>query len=118
MALNESVQDATAHDALLAEVRALLQTGQKIEAVKRVREVTKLGLKESKDLVEDIERGRAVIFNAAPPLPMNSDAGMTEVYQLIAEGKKIEAIKVYRKLTGVGLKEAKDAMEALTRASR
>lgn len=32
---------------------------------------------------------------------------------LLREGKKIEAIKVYRELTGVGLKEAKDAVDQL-----
>ncbi len=30
----------------------------------------------------------------------------------LADGKMIEAIKVYRAATGVGLKEAKDAMDA------
>ncbi|MDG2130994.1 MAG: ribosomal protein L7/L12 [Fuerstiella sp.] len=36
----------------------------------------------------------------------------TTVAELADEGKKIEAIKVHRKETGVGLKEAKDAIEA------
>lgn len=36
------------------EVRALLREGKKINAVKRVREVTGLGLKEALDLVEQI----------------------------------------------------------------
>ena len=35
------------------------------------------------------------------------------VRTLMAEGRKIEAIKVYREATGAGLKEAKDAVEAL-----
>ncbi len=38
-----------------------------------------------------------------------------EVRELVAQGNKIEAIKVYREITGVGLKEAKDAVEALER---
>ena len=40
--------------ALLAdpEIRAALEAGNKIEAIKRVRERTGLGLKEAKDLVE------------------------------------------------------------------
>jgi hypothetical protein len=33
--------------------------------------------------------------------------------QLVQAGKKIEAIKMYRQITGVGLKEAKDAVEAM-----
>ncbi len=31
--------------------------------------------------------------------------------ELLAGGKKIEAIKVYREETGVGLREAKDAVD-------
>ncbi len=36
-----------------------------------------------------------------------------EVLNLMRSGKKISAIKAYRERTGVGLKEAKDAVEAL-----
>ena len=38
---------------------------------------------------------------------------MSEVHALVASGNKIQAIKVYRERTGLGLKEAKDAVEAL-----
>lgn len=34
-----------------------------------------------------------------------------ECRRLVAEGKVIEAIKVYREQTGAGLKEAKDAID-------
>lgn len=33
---------------------------------------------------------------------------------LVKEGKKVEAIKVYRTMTGVGLKEAKDYVDQLS----
>lgn len=36
-----------------------------------------------------------------------------QLLQLVREGKKIEAIKLYRESTGVGLKEAKDFVESL-----
>lgn len=36
-----------------------------------------------------------------------------QILQLVREGKKIEAIKLYRESTGVGLKEAKDFVESL-----
>jgi len=36
-----------------------------------------------------------------------------EVVGLLREGKKIEAIKVYRKHVSVGLKESKEAVEAI-----
>ena len=38
-----------------AQVRALLAAGRKIEAIKLARDVTHLGLKETKDLVESLE---------------------------------------------------------------
>ena len=38
---------------------------------------------------------------------------MAEVRALVASDDKIHAIKVYREHTGLGLKEAKDAVEAL-----
>jgi len=37
------------------------------------------------------------------------------VLQELLAGRKIQAIKVYREATGVGLKEAKDAVELLAR---
>lgn len=36
-----------------------------------------------------------------------------DVRAYLRAGKKIQAIKVYRELTGVGLKEAKDAVERM-----
>lgn len=49
---------------------------------------------------------------AARPGPPRSEAP-PEVLQLIRAGKKIEAIKVYREAMGVGLKEAKEAVERI-----
>jgi ribosomal protein L7/L12 len=37
------------------------------------------------------------------------------VLQKLEQGRKIQAIKLYREQTGVGLKEAKDAVEELAR---
>ncbi|MCK7623961.1 ribosomal protein L7/L12 [Streptomyces sp. RS10V-4] len=39
------------------------------------------------------------------------DPRMAEVDALLAQGKKIQAIKVYREVTGEGLAEAKEAVE-------
>jgi len=46
---------------------------------------------------------------AVPPPSTELDPG---VVQLINSGKKIHAIKLYRERTGLGLKEAHDAIEA------
>ena len=42
------------------------------------------------------------------------EAPMTEVQELIAQGLKINAIKLYREQTGVGLAEAKEAVDTMT----
>ena len=47
---------------------------------------------------------------------VTGDMASNEIGQyldLIEEGKKIQAIKLYREQTGVGLKEAKDAVDAM-----
>lgn len=45
---------ATMSPAVMSEVRALIRKGHKIEAIKRVREETRMGLKEAKDFVESL----------------------------------------------------------------
>ena len=46
------------------------------------------------------------------PTPEPSQDQWVQIQEHIAGGKMIAAIKLYREITGVGLKEAKDAMEA------
>jgi ribosomal protein L7/L12 len=98
-----------------AEVARLGRDGQMINAIKLLRDHTGLGLKEAKELAEAITHG-----GPAPPLPpapsMTSGAGDDEVERLLRAGRKIQAIKAYRDRTGLGLKEAKDQVEALARA--
>jgi ribosomal protein L7/L12 len=43
--------------------------------------------------------------------------GMERVTALLRDGKKIEAIKVYRELTDAGLKDAKEAVERMDGAA-
>lgn len=38
---------------------------------------------------------------------------MAEVRAMVAANQKINAIKIYREITGLGLKEAKDAVDAM-----
>jgi ribosomal protein L7/L12 len=97
---------------------ALLATGNKIEAIRLVREQTGLGLKEAKDYVEALEAGQIPTVPVPPTAPQplaNMDAAAR---LLLAQDKKIEAIKLVREQTGVGLKEAKDYVEALERQTR
>jgi ribosomal protein L7/L12 len=50
---------------------------------------------------------------AAAATPVAGTEWMTEVRRLKESGNVITAIKLYREHTGLGLKEAKDAVEAL-----
>lgn len=47
-----------------------------------------------------------------------SAADQSDIIELLRQGQKIEAIKLYRERTGLGLKEAKDAVEAIERQRR
>ncbi|HEY0935453.1 MAG TPA: ribosomal protein L7/L12 [Trebonia sp.] len=49
-----------------------------------------------------------------PDLALDQDDTLpAALYDAIARGKMIQAIKIYRETTGVGLKQAKDAVEAM-----
>ena len=106
------------------EVLDWLTKGMKINAIKRVRQLTGIGLKEAKDLVEAIERGEIAIDQPLTPLPPANPAFPItpeqatqdgEIRDLLAQGQKLNAIKRVRELTGMGLKEAKDFVEELER---
>lgn len=45
----------------------------------------------------------------------DDDALLDQLRQLLRDDRKIEAIRLYREQTGAGLKEAKDAVEAVER---
>ena len=98
----------------LAEVSALLAGGNKLAAIKRLREQTGLGLKEAKDYIESIVAGGVPPALSAGRVDQPAAQGsLAEVHALAQQGQKIEAIKRYRELTGVGLKEAKDYVDRL-----
>jgi ribosomal protein L7/L12 len=99
------------HDALVQEVMELLRDGRKINAIKRYRAATGVGLKEAKEAVEAIARKSEGVSREDVP----QDALVQEVIELLRDGRKINAIKRYRAATGVGLKEAKEAVEAIVR---
>ena len=102
------------------EVLAHLKIGNKIEAIKTLREKTGLGLEEAKDWIDAYERG-----GAPAPLPIfehpegrDPNASFTLTTQAIdalKQGNTIEAIKIVRESTGVGLAEAKAIVEEIQR---
>lgn len=94
-----------------AEVRTLLADGRKIEAIKRYRDHTGAGLKEAKDAVEMLERDGELRV----PERREATNAEGEIVSLLEQGRKIEAIKLYRERTGISLKEAKEAVEEIGR---
>ena len=46
-------------------------------------------------------------------MPVRGPGTMDDVQRLVNDGQKIGAIKIYRGIHGVGLKEAKDAIDAM-----
>jgi ribosomal protein L7/L12 len=101
----------------LDRIGAELRAGRKIQAIALLRESTGAGLAQAKEAVEAFEKnlplfeklGLGALESAAPPEP----GGMPEVRAALAEGRTIDAIRLYRERAGVGLKEAKDAIDAL-----
>ena len=102
------------HQTLPDNVADALKRGNKIEAIKLLREATGLGLKEAKDTVESADAGTYRSLAASG----NSLAMSKEVEAAVQQGNKLEAIKMYREENGVGLKEAKDAIEAAFEGGR
>jgi ribosomal protein L7/L12 len=96
------------HKTLADTLTTLIQADQKIEAIKQYRERTGSGLKQAQDAVEALERGEQLPTPKAILTTVDQD-----VVSLVRDGKKIVAIKLYRDKTGVGLAEAKAAVQAL-----
>ena len=96
------------------QIRELLAQSQKIAAVKFYRELTGVGLKEAKDAVEAIDRGEPV--REAMPLQFDTQTSALledQIKQLLVRRQKIQAVKIYREAHNCGLKEAKDAVDAI-----
>lgn len=88
------------------DVADALARGNKVEAIARMRAATGMSLASAKDAVE----GRASVHLGrefpAPAIP-------ADVLTELARGNKVEAIRRLREATGLGLKESKDAIDAL-----
>lgn len=90
-----------------SEIRSLLSQNRKIEAIKIYRERTGVGLAEANYAVELLQRGGSL---NEPPM---SDDVDPQLLELLMAGQKIKAIKLYREKTNLGLKESKEAVEAI-----
>jgi len=105
-----------ADDVLLNQVAGLLAEGRKIEAIRVYREARGVGLAEAKTAVELVEAGRQ--WSAVERIPATAEPGLVdEVLEHVRAGRWIHAIKQYREATGSGLKESKEAVEAMARSA-
>jgi hypothetical protein len=94
-------------------VQAELAKNNKIGAIKRYRELTGLGLKESKDAIDYAvlhpeERGgkkKKATYDA-------QDAGIRDLIQV---GRLDEAVEIYQKFAGVDVYTARDAVNEIAR---
>ncbi len=105
---------ATVSSAALDEVRRLAAGGNLVEAIKKYRQIYNVGLAQAKEAVEALQAGRMVTPSAAGARsPEELTHTLEEVQQLLAQGKKIEAVKVYREHFDVGLERAKYAVDQI-----
>jgi ribosomal protein L7/L12 len=95
------------------EIRELISSGNKIAAIKLYREATGVGLNEAKNAVEAVMRGEPLTFPEPVQIGDPDPFLENQIKRLLAERKKIEAVKVYRKAYRCGLKEAKDAVDLI-----
>lgn len=94
------------------KVREALARGEKIDAIQLLR-AAGLGLKQAKDLVDGRARAPDAPRHDAPGSPSANVHANDDVLQALAAGHRIQAIRLYRRHTGVDLKEAKEAVERL-----
>jgi ribosomal protein L7/L12 len=102
-------------ETLISQVKDLLAQGRKIDAIKLMRETNGLSLEAARDSVEAIEKhGRPTLgeLGMMSTVRLAQELG-NEVHHLVAQGEKIEAIRLVRDRTGLGLKEAKDIVDRL-----
>ena len=99
---------------LACEVRAHLDRAEREQAVKLL--VTRAGAPQTEAvrLVELVGASRSQRgWIAARPLPETGPgADLQQVDALVAQGNSMEAIKLYRQITGASLKEAKEYVDS------
>jgi ribosomal protein L7/L12 len=95
------------------EIRTLLDNGQKMQAIKRYREVTYAGLREAKDAVDALEAGALAMSPALDPaLEDDIRATLHAGHALLQESKR-DAAAFYRDRVGGSEEEAQQVVEAV-----
>lgn len=111
----------TIDPALAGRIRTLTAKGDKLKAVKELREATGLGLGDAVRIVEKMAESGKQRAGQKPADDRGGDRVLAaigpdhidELRALVGSGQQIQAIKIVRELTGMGLKEAKEFVDAL-----
>ncbi|MEV4668822.1 ribosomal protein L7/L12 [Microbacterium sp. LWO12-1.2] len=117
--------------AVIAEIDRLVAAGQKINAIKVLREHSGLSLKDAKDRIDHWSASTtaphlAAVSNAGAAYSSITPASATpssvraalpasvvaDIDRLVAGNQQIAAIKLVREHTGLGLKESKNVIDA------
>ncbi|GAB5536171.1 MAG: hypothetical protein Rubg2KO_24200 [Rubricoccaceae bacterium] len=99
----------------------LIASGRKIDAIKEVRALTGLGLRDAKETVEALERGEHVSIQiqqrpaqARGSLdPSDPNELAARVLALVEDGRTIQAVKEVREATGADLGDAKQLVDQI-----
>lgn len=97
-----------------AGIRDLLAEGKFEEAVDAYKTFAGVDYFTAREAVETIQRK----METGEATESEDDYVRGEMARLVASGNKMQAIKLYRETTGLGLKESKDAIDALERQLR
>ena len=95
----------------------MLHDRKMIHAIKLYREATGVGLAEAKAAVEEMARNE---YTKPPDDVRDMDNPVLEsrIKSLLSRRRKVDAVKIYREEYGVGLKEAKDAVDRIQASMR
>ena len=97
-------------------VQAAMQAGRKIEAIAHYRDLTGVGLKEAKGVIDYVMAGGAIGAKKKRALPpVDTAAGVRD---LLDEGRKDEAVELYARFAGVDQYTARDAVDEIEREMR
>jgi ribosomal protein L7/L12 len=96
---------------LAQRIADLVARGETIAAIKRLREATGMGLAEAKAAIEAAATGVPLPASLLPSRAPTIDALPDDVRAAAVRGDRLQAIKLLRGHTGLGLKDAKDAID-------
>jgi ribosomal protein L7/L12 len=99
------------------QIHVYIHNQQLIHAIKLYRDATGASLAEAKAAVEDMAYNEST---KPPDGVMSYDNPILEgrLRSLLAKGRKVDAVKIYREEFRVGLKEARDAVDRIEASMR